>query len=807
MTGSPPEGPGPWGPHGAGASKLEAENALFRAPGDDGGFDEISNSPLPEVIGDYQIVGRLGGGSMADLYLAHKVSPFGFVRRAVIKTVKRSRSDYKELQPLLLDEARATACFDHPNLISLYDVGESEQGLYIALEYVEGSDLRRVNSKLRQRKEALPFELACYVASEVLRGLHHAHSAVGADGRPLEIVHRDVNPSNVLVSVSGHVKLADFGVVRMRERIQQKTEPGLVKGKYAYLAPEYIAGEPCSVQTDIYAAGIMLFELLSGRECFSGNTAYEVMWKIVNKGVPMYRLIREGVPEDLQRIVQRATSMVPERRYHTGQDMANALEAWLMRSGRHATPWVLSVFFNRHNLFPSRAIELPPPAKVQRALPAQASRPPTDPSSETNVVAQQIQQSSEARPVDNSLTPAPDVSFAYPGPGDFDIPILAPDSADPAEIPTDSSVPRPAGLTPPTREGYEHPSTLGPSDPTPRPSVSQTAPPEQEVVVEQPTPVPRGPQPTPRIASSVPPIGSRTPPPRMPPPSRSNPGTIVPNPPEDDQRAQPPDAITETTPVATESKPDTSDLAITPPPTEPRGISDRPDDSGPQRPLLPSERKKKKRPKVDIPETGILASGKLEDAPAATVLRRLVDGGATGTVEFRCGLIWKRVFITDGAPTGITSNMGMELIGEHLVKARKISRDSLDRALAASERNGKSLTVTLIEQGAIDRSTLEEELGRNLSARLQEVLEWRWGTFEFKAVENDPVDILPKLDLDALLANAAAGGDKETSDPTDASEAGENNAQSQLKEALRVARSISKSTGKGRVERPWRNSK
>jgi hypothetical protein len=428
---------------------------------------------------------------------------------------------------------------------------------------------------------------------------------------------------------------------------------------------------------------------------------------------------------------------------------------------------------------------------------------------ESHQVQQQMQRSSEARAVDNSLTPAPEVAFAFPS--DFDVPILAPDSADPAELPTDASYPRPpADGAAHTREGYEHPSTLGPSDPTPRPPVTSTSEQEREVSIPTPPSVSTPPPQPSRSSSSVPPVGSRTPPPRMPPPSTrsssSQPDRIVPN---------IPDAPTEraTLPHAqapnVRQPPDTSDLALSTPPDitddVPRKVS-RPDDSGPQEPLLGQTPKKKKKPKAEIP-AGILRSGKLEDAPAALVLRRLVDGGATGIVEFRCGLIWKRVLISAGTPTGITSNMGMELIGEHLVKARKISRESLDRALSASEGKGRSLTMTLIEQGAIDRNTLEEELGRNLSARLQEVLEWRWGTFEYRDEPIDDNDILPKLDLDALLARASEP-DHETTDTSDASAAAQgSNAQSQLKEALRVARSISKSTGKGRVERPWRNSK
>lgn len=770
---------------------------MFRESDGTPEYESVSQGVMPSRVGDYEIVGRLGGGSMADLYIAHKTSQFGFVRRAVIKTVKRSRSDYKELQALLLDEARATACFDHPNLIALYDVGDSDYGLYIALEYVEGSDLRRVNSKLRQRKEALPFELACYVVSEVLRGVHHAHTATGPDGQPLEIIHRDVNPSNVLVATSGHVKLADFGVVRMRERIQPKTEPGLVKGKYAYLAPEYIAGEPCSVQTDIYAAGIMLFELLSGRECFSGNTAYEVMWKIVNKGVPMYRLIREGVPEDLQRIVQRATSMVPERRYNTAQDMANALEAWLMRSGRHATPWVLSVFFNRHSLFPDRTTEPPPPPPLQRSLPSKVPKPSMRPeaASEQRQIHEQMQTSSTARIVDGSLTPAPDVAFSFPG--DFDVPILAPDLA---EAPTDSSIARPAELDDiPRPSVQDHRAGLSQDVDvsfvsTPRPRVSSSAPEHEIEMHPSGLSIPAGP-----TIPNAPIVARDAPPPRMPPRSSSAPGNAM--------------ASELTTPAAIRTGPDVSDLAVRPPPASgagvrndsPRKITAASDESGSHEPVL-GRKKKEKRPKASLP-AGILRAGKLEDAPAAVVLRRLVDARAEGVVEFRCGLIWKRVFIANGTPMGITSNMGMELIGEHLVKARKISRSALDRALAASERTGQALTVTLLDQGAMDRDTLEDELGKNLAARLQEVLEWRWGTFEYREEVVANTDILPRLNLDELLRRATENRVHESSDGLDPADPGDDNPQKKLKEALRVARSISKSGGKGRVERPWRNTK
>jgi serine/threonine protein kinase len=721
---------------------------------DDGGFDS-PHSPLPTMIGPYHVVGKLGGGSMADLYIAHKMSAYGAVRRAVIKRVKRSRTDFKHLEKMLIDEARATACFDHPNVVSIIDIGEDDGSVFVALEYVEGTDLRRVNTKLRARREALPFELAVFIVAEVLRGLHHAHSAVGPDGKSLEIVHRDVNPANVLVSITGHVKLADFGVVRMRDRIQENTEPGLVKGKYAYLAPEYIAGENCSVQTDIYAAGVMLFEMLSGRECFTGKTAYEVMWKIVNQGVPMYRLEREGVPDDLRRIVERATSVAPERRYTSGQDMANALEAWLMRSGRHATPWVLSVFFTRHRLYPDstdtpRALpQLTPPAR--KALPAPKPE-----------VQREIETATQARTVEttDSLTPMPELEELPPS---YEIPMLAPELQ---ALPTDSS-----SATVPPFEMFET---------TPRPTkaprhATPTNPPELIDPSMAPTPEPVFPYAPLDLVVDASPT-----PPRLEinvEAKQIGDSAWV----EFSKQEKP--KLPSFDPHASPTIP-----AMKPPKLE--DLHDPPPDDDDEIPTTPPS-------SLD----GVPLTGKLEDMPAVDVLDTITGRDLSGTLEFRCGLIWKRVQICRGLPMGITSNMGMELIGEHLVKARLITRRDLDHALAAAERSGSLLTAKLLELGLLTREVLEEELGKNLGARLTEVLEWRWGTYDFREEPVQESDLKPRLDLAALIEDTRDALEKRSEEELKKDPTGEHTPQKKLKEALRVARSIASSSGKGRVDR------
>ncbi|MGF1509067.1 MAG: serine/threonine protein kinase [Myxococcota bacterium] len=849
----------------------------------DSGFVDIARSPAshPVSIGPYQIVGLLGGGSMATLYVANKVCPFGYVQRSVIKRVNHSRSDASMLQEMLLDEARAMAYFDHPNLVSLQDVGEDGHGAYIAMEFIDGTDLKRVNARLRSRREALPFELACFIVAEVLRGLHHAHTATDPDDTPLAIVHRDVNPSNVLISRTGHVKLTDFGVVRMNERVQQKTEPGLVKGKYAYLAPEYIAGGPCSVKTDLYAAGVMLFELLTGRECYTGRSAYEVMWKIVNKGVPLYRLDREGVPEDLRRIVERATAMDPEQRYRGAQDMANALEAWMVRNRRHATPWVLSVFFDRHHLMPGEhdrpapmmplanlqdAVQSdrsavpstaepegpsaegdwtpPPPISVESprasAPPSRRAPPPradtggrargftvstTKPAPAESAAPDRLEES--ARPDDASLemrdphigelTPMPAMEQLPP---DDRIPnramdesgqqvILVPGGDERADEGVEDALAQTAEtleMTAKDEDGEAEQS--GEPDPTVEPQpereareLAQTQAPESPIdALDEPSTV----EPGPLAGNGIEPNQGEVEPGAAEPPAEAPPAEpdLVPFEAQGDDLdsdAQPEAADPEAAEALKHALASAADL---PPDEEEEARAPDPGDASPADRYAEAST-------VDLaqakPEANTPRSGKLEDYPAADIIDAYCQQDRSGILEFRCGLIWKRVRLDRGRPTGITSNMGMELIGEHLVKARIISRDQLDQALEDSERSARSLTQTLLEQGALDRERLEVELGNNLSARLQEVLEWRWGTFEYTDKPVPSAEIEPRLDLPALLETARrkrledqeGGREKEISDNL--------NPHKRLKEALQVARSIANSSGKGRVDRPWRS--
>ncbi len=755
----------------------------------------VGGGEAPLLDGRYRLLQEIGRGGAGTVWKA-ELLPLG--RLVAVKLLRPAVGVNENAVSRLMREALTVSKLGHEHIVQVNDVGTDEHGSpYIAMELLEGESL----AQLVSRHGRLPWSEVAEIATQICDALSAAH-AVG-------VVHRDVSAKNILLSWNGDVKLTDFGVVRMRERIQQKTEPGLVKGKYAYLAPEYIAGEPCTVQSDIYATGVMLFELLSGRECFGGTTAYEVMWKIVNKGVPMYRLSREGVPEDLQRIVQKATAMVPERRYTSAQDMANSLEAWRMRSGRHATPWVLSVFFNRHELFP-------PPIKDTPILPAAATALAHVPTAD--LVSPPTPRLPAPQPLTASGRPA-----NTPPPSEFELPIL------PVEPITQSA----SAIDPVAAS--QAPTALPQAEATlvVKKPVGWSAPsPIVQPTEDGKTPVAR---PTPTDTSAPARVASR--PFSRPTPRELVRGTGTPAPPETSvpqKQSTPPDPIRVAappdldvasarpmpTPVPTPLPTALEMAALTPHQQLPRGTppslraaADVPPAVSspvlahptPSRTVGPTtEDLETSAAQNAAPAEVVFGRGKLEDTAAAQVLARALEEESTGIIEFRCGLIWKRVIVVKGKPTGITSNMGMELIGEHLVKNRIISRADLDKALKASEQRQRPLTVMMLEHGALNQPTLEVELGRNLTARLKEVLEWRWGTFEYKPQDITAPDILPKMDLDALLAESGdlkrdeSGKTELPSPDTDAPAA------QQLSDALKVARSISKGGGK-RVERPFRS--
>jgi serine/threonine protein kinase/CRP-like cAMP-binding protein len=279
---------------------------------------------VSEVFGKYEVVEKLATGGMAEILLARSNSIGGMERHCVIKRILPSYSQDLQFVSMFIDEARITIGLDHQNIVRLFDFGQHEGTYFMAMEYVDGTDLAALLRSLFLRGHAVPPHLAAYIAHELLRGLTHAHDKKDHRGNPLAVVHRDVSPQNVLISRGGEVKLTDFGIAAARNKLTLTT-PGTVLGKSAYMSPEQALGETVDGRTDLWAAGVILHEMLTGSRLFAAETPVATISRVVKAEVEPPSSKREELPAVLDEIVLRALARNPDERWASASEMADAL--------------------------------------------------------------------------------------------------------------------------------------------------------------------------------------------------------------------------------------------------------------------------------------------------------------------------------------------------------------------------------------------------------------------------------------------------------------------------------------------------
>ncbi len=291
---------------------------------------------LPRSFGRYILFDHIGRGGMADIFLARLRTQLGGARNVVVKQILPGLSDDPGFSAMLIEEAKLAAQLGHANIVQVFDLGREDERLFIAMEYVEGFDLRQMLGQLTRARVPLPAEFALLVIREVLRGLDYAHRARSAGGQPLGIVHRDVSPSNVLISFEGEVKLCDFGIARAMGRGGESGGPdetrvrrSRIAGKSAYMAPEQARGDDLDARADIFAAGILLWELCAGRRLYKG-TEEEMLAQARVGEVPT--LPDRGLPGHgrLQAIATRALAKERDDRYPSAVEMLHDLEDYAL---------------------------------------------------------------------------------------------------------------------------------------------------------------------------------------------------------------------------------------------------------------------------------------------------------------------------------------------------------------------------------------------------------------------------------------------------------------------------------------------
>jgi serine/threonine-protein kinase len=266
---------------------------------------------------------------MGEIFLAKRVGVGGFEKTVVLKCMLDSLSGSKEFVGMFFDEAHLAARLSHPNIAQIYDFGVAENRYYIAMEYIPGEDLSSIISQLRERKRHIPVPLAARIMLDVCAGLDYAHT-LSDDGRALEIIHRDVSPSNIMVSYQGAVKLLDFGIAKATSRVSE-TRSGSIKGKLSFLAPELIRGLNVDPRADLFSLGISLFALLTTQHPFRRDSEIATMHAITDSAAPDPRDLRPDLPADMVRVVKKALEADREQRFSSAAQLGAALQDVIAR--------------------------------------------------------------------------------------------------------------------------------------------------------------------------------------------------------------------------------------------------------------------------------------------------------------------------------------------------------------------------------------------------------------------------------------------------------------------------------------------
>jgi len=305
-------------------------------------------------IGKYVVRRKLAEGGMAEIYLCTARGAEGFEKEVVIKRVRAFLASDPEFVGMFIAEARLASWLNHANVVHIFDFDKHEDTYYLAMEYVRGCSLWELRKRCKELMEPVPPVMVAHIGADVARGLHYAHR-VKVNGRPLDLVHRDVTPHNVLLSFDGAVKLTDFGIAKAGNKL---TQPGVLKGKFAYMSPEQARGEAVDARTDIFALGVVLWEMLTGGRLFGGDSEVAVLRAVQQSAIPPPARLNPDVPEDLDAAVVRALARDPAARFQNAGELERALAQCVLKHAKTVDDTDLSAFMRR--LFPTSLTQAMP---------------------------------------------------------------------------------------------------------------------------------------------------------------------------------------------------------------------------------------------------------------------------------------------------------------------------------------------------------------------------------------------------------------------------------------------------------------
>jgi serine/threonine-protein kinase len=448
---------------------MTVDGAAKRGGTPEGNVTETVRRPALAAIpvmrlGKYNLIGKLGHGGMAEVFLAYIAGPAGFRKLVVVKRLHDHLLDEPGFLEMFLDEARLAARLNHPNVVQTQEVGEFDRQFFLAMEFLEGQPLDRIRKRCARNDLFPPPRLIAKIVAEALEGLSYAHRLTDYDGTPLNVIHRDISPHNVFVTYEGMVKLLDFGIAKASTHVSE-TQDGVVKGKFAYIAPEQGRGYAIDQRADLWSMGVVLWESLANRRLFKGPNDMATLNAALSAPIPSLAEVGVQIPDALVRICTKALLRDPGRRYQTAQEMKDDLEAYLAQEPKPTSRKDVATFVT--NLF-ADVIE-----QHRSLLEVCLSRSSSSETACTDLLDGREGTPSGVRlafPLGSSLQTPSSVSARPPfrGTGASPEP-RTPSSSSARPPPHPAAVPRPAA--PPPRQDLDAPPAIGPVEaPVPAPA-------------------------------------------------------------------------------------------------------------------------------------------------------------------------------------------------------------------------------------------------------------------------------------------------------------------------------------------------
>lgn len=306
----------------------------------------MSKYPIP--FGRQLLLERINVGGMAEVFKAKAFGVEGFERIVAIKRILPTLVEDDEFTTMFVDEARIAAQLTHQNIVQIYDLGRHEETFYISMEYVAGRDLRAILDWQKKQRRPMEVSKACFIVSRVSEALEYAHRKRDPAGRDLKIIHRDVTPQNVILSYEGEVKLCDFGIAKAASRVS-RTQVGVLKGKFAYMSPEQVRGQPIDRRSDLFALGVIFYEMLTGERLFLGESDYATLEAVRNAVIPPPRQFNPEISPELERVMLRMLTQHPRDRFQWAAEVHEDLLEHIVAQGRpyhsrHLRQWMQDIY-------------------------------------------------------------------------------------------------------------------------------------------------------------------------------------------------------------------------------------------------------------------------------------------------------------------------------------------------------------------------------------------------------------------------------------------------------------------------------